>query len=241
MPALPSITAVLPAFNESLVIADVVERTAQSLEAAGVPSYEVLVVDDGSSDGTGEAAGRVADRYSVRVVRHQRNRGYGGALRTGFDLADHDAVWLMDSDGQFDPDDLALLLPLYRSDTLVAGFRARRSDSLARRLNHWAFFHLVSVLFGPTARDVNCAFKLFPRILGADLTSAGAMISTELVLRARRAGYRVAEAAVPHYPRTCGVATGANWRVVLRAFVELYRLRRHPDALARLAPPSRSD
>jgi len=232
-----SISAVLPAFNESAVIAELVERTAQALQACGLKAYEVLVVDDGSWDGTGELAAAVGTRHHVRVLRHPTNRGYGAALRTGFDRAACDAVWLMDSDGQFDPDDLRLLLPLYSGRTLVAGFRAHRSDGMVRRFYHFAFFQLVRGLLGPTARDVNCAFKLFPRPLGAELTSGGAMISTELVLRARRSGYRVAEVAVPHYPRTAGVATGANWRVVRRAFVELYRLRRRPDALNRLAPP----
>lgn len=236
-----SITAVLPAYNEAAVIADVATRTAMALEKAGLESYEVLVVDDGSSDATAAEAESVASEHHVRVVRHARNRGYGGALRTGFDSATCEAVWLMDSDGQFDPADIELMLPLYAPDRIVAGFRAARSDSLVRRFYHWAFFQLVRVLFGPTVSDVNCAFKLFPRAVGAGLTSEGAMISTELVLRARRAGYRVAEVAIPHYPRTAGVATGANWRVVVRAFGELYRLRRHPDALRNLARPAPPD
>jgi glycosyltransferase involved in cell wall biosynthesis len=207
------------------------------LESCGLDAYEVLVVDDGSIDDTGARVEALAGRHAVRVIRHPQNRGYGGALRTGFDNATLDAVWLMDSDGQFDADDLRRVLPLYAPDTLVAGYRAHRRDSLVRRFYHWAFFRLVLVLFGPTVRDVNCAFKLFPRAVGAGLTSEGAMISTELVLRARRAGYRVAEVAIPHYPRRAGVATGANWRVVLRAFGELYRLRRHPEALRNLADP----
>lgn len=239
MSAPRSITAVLPAYNEEAVIADVVERTARALEASGLESYEVLVVDDGSGDETGKRAAAVGERHTVRVIRHPQNRGYGGALRTGFDNAACDAVWLMDSDGQFDPDDIARLIPLYAPDTLVAGYREQRRDSLARRFYHWAFFTVVRVLFGPTVHDVNCAFKLFPRPVGEGLTAEGAMISTELVIRARRAGYRVAETAIPHYPRRAGVATGANWRVVVRAFAELYRLRRHPDVLRRLAAPQR--
>jgi glycosyltransferase involved in cell wall biosynthesis len=233
-----SITAVLPAYNEAAVIADVVTRTAQALEKAGLEDYEVLVVDDGSADATAAQAESVGARQHVRVIRHRSNRGYGGALRTGFENATSEAVWLMDSDGQFDPDDIARMLPLYAQDRMVAGYRAERRDSLVRRFYHWAFFQLVHLLFGPTVVDVNCAFKLFPREVGIGLTAKGAMISTELVLRARRSGYRIAEVAIPHYPRTAGVATGANWRVVVRAFAELYRLRRHPEALRNLAAPA---
>jgi hypothetical protein len=100
-----------------------------------------------------------------------------------------------------------------------------------RRANHVAFFTLVRALFGPSIRDVNCAFKLFPRRLGVGLRSAGAMISTELALRARHLGYQIVEVSVPHYPRTAGIATGANPRVVARAFAELWQLRRDPVSL----------
>lgn len=233
-----SISAVLPAYNEEAVIRDVARRTAQALAALGMERYEVIVVDDGSSDRTAEEAGSLSGELAVRVISHPRNRGYGGALRTGFDAAECEAVWLMDSDGQFDPADISLLVPEYGDTTVVAGYRANRRDSVARRLYHWAFFRLVQLLFGPTTRDVNCAFKLFPRAVGAGLSSDGAMISTELILRARKAGYAIAEVAVPHHPRTAGTATGANPRVILRAFGELWRLRRDRRWLSTLQRPA---
>jgi glycosyltransferase involved in cell wall biosynthesis len=222
-----SISAVLPAHNEEAVIGRTVERTVAALAAQRLRDFEVIVVDDGSSDATAAIVERLMDSMpEVRLIRHPVNRGYGGALRSGFDAARCEAVFFMDSDGQFDPADIRRLLDVYAPHRVAFGYRARRSDPWIRRANHWAFFSLVGFLFGPTTRDVNCAFKLFPRHLGVDLSAEGAVIGTELVLRARHQGYDIGEVAIPHYPRLTGSATGANLRVVLRAFRELFRLRR---------------
>jgi len=231
-----SITAVLPTFNEEAVIADVVTRTIQALKAADLSKYEVLVVNDGSSDGTVSALKALA-QPAVRVLSHSRNRGYGAALRSGFEAARSEAVWLMDSDGQFNPEDLRLLSEHYSDDVVVAGYRIHRRDSRLRRLYHNAFFGLVGLLFGRTTRDVNCAFKLFPRAVGVGLTSQGAMISTELLLRAKRCGYRIVDVPVPHYPRRAGRATGARISVVARAFWELIKLRINAKPLRTLKRP----
>lgn len=223
MSSLPtSISAVLPAYNESAIIEETVRRTDAALRRSGIAVREVVVVDDGSNDGTGDVvAGLSAELSGIRVVTHPHNRGYGAALRSGFEAASGDAVWLLDSDGQFDPADLDLLLERWAPGTLVAGFRAERRDPWVRRANHAAFFALVRAIAGPTLRDVNCAFKLFDRDLGVGLSSDGAMISTELALRARDRGRRIVEVAVPHHPRTTGEPTGARPAVVARAFVEL--------------------
>ena len=234
----PSISAVLPAFNEEAVIADVVRRTAAAL-ARHVDRFEIVVVDDGSHDATAQQARDAVQDADVKVISHRANRGYGAALRTGFDAAGCEATWLMDGDGQFDPADIALLLPHYAADRVVAGQRIHRQDGALRRLNNRAFFGVVRTLFGSVAGDVNCAFKLFPAQVGKGLRCDGAMISTELMLRAKRSGYRVVEVGVPHYPRRAGQATGADPRVVLRAFAELGRLRRDPSLLGTVTPPER--
>ena len=232
----PSISAVLPAYNEEAVIAETVRRTAAALAELGVSDFEILVIDDGSGDATAARAAHAGTH--VRVVSHPRNRGYGGALRTGFDAATRDAVFLMDSDGQFDPNEISRLLALYGPDRVICGYRIRRRDTWVRRFYHRAFFGLVRLGFGPTARDVNCAFKLFPRPVGQGLHADGALVSTELLVRARRHGYRLMNVGVHHYPRTTGRATGADVRVVVRAFRELWQLRNDPAMLDGLEPPA---
>jgi len=233
----PRISAVLPAYNEEAVIADVIRRTAAAMLEMGVPDPEIIVVDDGSRDATAQRARVKAPvGVEVRVIAHPVNRGYGAALRTGFENARGDAVWLMDSDGQFDPGDLGKLLPHYRVDRVVCGYRIRRSDKAVRRWNHTAFFTLVRFVIGRTIRDVNCGFKLFPREVGRGLRLNGALISTELIVRARKAGYQPVTVGVPHYPRTAGQATGANPRVVARAFGELWRFRRDLHSMRRQGP-----
>jgi glycosyltransferase involved in cell wall biosynthesis len=235
----PSISVVLPAYNEEAVIAETVRRTAAALSTLSIADYEILVVDDGSSDATAARASSAENPGThVRVVSHPRNRGYGAALRTGFEAATRDAVFLMDSDGQFDPAEISRLLALYGPDRVVCGYRIRRKDTWVRRLYHNAFFGLVRIGFGPTTRDVNCAFKLFPRAVGRGLHADGALVSTELLVRARRSGYRLMTVGVHHYPRTTGRATGADIGVVLRAFRELWQLRSNPAMLDGLDPPA---
>jgi len=217
------ISAVMPAFNEEANLEQSVGRMAAAL-AAQSRAFEVIVVDDGSRDGTAVVLERLkAIVPSLRVVRHPVNRGYGAALRSGFAAARYPWVFLMDADNQFNPADVAALLARAADADIVAGYRRQRRDPLPRRLNAWAFFTLVTILFGRLARDVNCAFKLMRRELldRMELHSEGALINTEVLVLARQLRARLVEVPIPHYPRTSGRQTGANLRVVFRAFSEL--------------------
>jgi glycosyltransferase involved in cell wall biosynthesis len=234
---LPGLTVVLPCFNEAPNIAQAI-REATSAAAWAADDVEVVVVDDGSTDGTALfAADAAAGMSHVRIVEHDRNRGYGAALVSGLRAARMPWVLLTDADLQFDLDQLERFLPLAPDADLVLGWRIERQDPLHRRLNAAAWNRLVRRAFGLEVRDVDCAFKLVRRDLVQDipLTSTGAMISTELVVRAKAQGARIAELGVEHRPRIAGEQSGASPRVVLRAFRELSELRHELATEAR--PP----
>ena len=226
--AVPRVSAVLPAFNEEGNLMTCVGRVVRALQA-NTSAHEVIVVDDGSRDGTAAILeGLERSTPTLRVVKHAANRGYGAALRSGFDAARYEWIFMMDADNQFDPEEVARLLAEEAEADIVAGYRRRRRDPLLRRLNALAFFTLVRLLFGRLVRDVNCAFKLIRSDLlrQLDLKSSGALINTELLVKARRFEARIVEVPVEHFPRESGKQTGANPRVVLRAFAELIAFRR---------------
>jgi glycosyltransferase involved in cell wall biosynthesis len=223
-----SIGVVLPAYNEEAVIAETVARCVSTLSIIA-PDYEIIVVDDGSRDRTGEIAdGLAAANPRVHVVHNRPNRGYGGALIAGFDAVSKDLTFFMDSDGQFDINDLAALLVLREQGyPAVLGYRHRRRDGVMRHINAWGWNVLVSTMFGLHVRDVDCAFKVYDtelvRRLGVH--SEGAMVNTEMLVKLNLMGVRYTETPVHHLPRVHGSPTGANLRVILRAFRELLNLR----------------
>jgi len=222
-----SISAVIPAYNEERIIASTVEALDETL-ARLVDDYEIIVVNDGSHDATPQIVEALGTRLpSVRLVSHTVNRGYGATLATGFAGATREYIFLTDGDRQFDVRDLDGFLPLLSRVDIVVGYRRPRADPLVRRFYGWGWNLLVNTLFGYTARDVDCAFKLFPRQLLQDVTlvSTGHTLSPELLIKARRAGFRVAEMRVTHLPRTEGQAKGARIDHIVRSLVELAHLR----------------
>jgi glycosyltransferase involved in cell wall biosynthesis len=235
---LAGVSIVLPCFNEEANVADAV-RAATAAAWAHAAEFEVIVVDDGSTDRTAEIAARLADAdHRVRLLVHPSNRGYGGAVRTGLRAARMPWVLLTDSDLQFDLNELGAFVALARDADLIAGWRIARQDPAHRRLNAAAWNWLMHRSFKLPVRDVDCAFKLVRRDLLDEipLTSGGAMISTELVVRAVAAGATVREVGVHHLPRVAGEQSGASPRVVIKAFRELARLhgelRRLPVRMA---------
>jgi len=225
---LRSLSIVLPCFNEEENVAGAVAEASIAARRAA-DAFEILVVDDGSSDRTRVIAEALAlaDR-NVRVVAHEHNRGYGAAVRSGFQAARMDWILLTDGDLQFDLAELADVAPLTADADFVAGYRIVRMDPVHRRVNAAAWNWLVRRFFDVDLRDVDCAFKLMrrPLIQSLDLTAEGAMVSTELVAKAAGHGARFAEAGVHHRPRVAGASSGASPRVILRAFGELFRISR---------------
>ncbi len=226
MTRLPSLSIFMPCYNEEANV----ERVTRAALDAGLrvtDDLEVIVVNDGSRDRTGEIADRLAAADArVRAVHNNPNQGYGGAVVRGLSEAKKEWICFTDGDGQFDMNEIPLLVGLLDRCDFAVGYRLKRADPWIRKLNAWAWCTLVRALFGLKVRDIDCAFKLLPRRLMQQikLESRGALISTELLARAARAGYRIEEVGVHHYPRTAGTQTGAKFRVILRAFRELFKL-----------------
>jgi glycosyltransferase involved in cell wall biosynthesis len=234
-----SLSVVLPAYNEEAVIGATVGAVVDFVSTL-TDDYEVIVVNDGSRDRTPEIVRELSqENPAVRCVSHERNRGYGAALGTGFAAATRELVFLTDGDKQFDIRELSLFLPLIDEADLVIGYRHPRRDPFIRCLNGWGWNAIVNLLFGYTARDVDGAFKLFRRDVldRVRVRATGATFSAEFLIKARRLGYRVVEHRVSHYPRPAGEPTGARINVIVRAFRELLWLRLNLEReLARLAP-----
>ena len=225
------ISAVLPAYNEQ----EVIDRTVEAVDATLgtlADDYEIIVVDDGSRDATAERLAELRQRFArLRVVTHTHNRGYGAALASGFSAAGMELIFLTDGDKQFDVAEIGDFLPLPAEVDLYIGYRRPRADPWVRRFYGWGWNLLVNRLFGYTARDVDCAFKLFRREVWerTAVRAGGATFSAEFLVKARRLGYQVRERPVRHYPRPAGSPTGARPAVILRAFRELFRLRLELD------------
>jgi glycosyltransferase involved in cell wall biosynthesis len=225
----PDLSIVFPAFNEGASIAAVVERAAAHLDSRGI-AYEIAVVDDGSTDETCSVVRSLGVcNPRVRVIRHAANRGYGAAIRSGLAAVAGRHVLVSDGDGQFAIErDFEGLWRRRDEADLVLGVRDPRSDPLVRRIAGWLYNRLVvRGMLGGRFRDVNCGFKLIARRVLEDmeLRSTGALISAELLTRARLRGATFLEVGVAHGPREHGRATGLLPHVVLRMVGELIALR----------------
>jgi glycosyltransferase involved in cell wall biosynthesis len=217
-----SISVILPVFNEEKNISSTIADALAQLERTGDP-FEIIIINDGSTDKTDAIARSLsAANQLLRLVSHDRNRGYGAALRTGFAEAHHELVFLTDGDGQFSFAQLGEFLSFIDDFDAVIGYRAQRTDgwhrSLISRVGNW----LARRTFHVHVRDIDCAYKLIRReaLREISLGSDGTMISTELLAQAMLAGWRIKELPVSHQPREHGTATGAQPAVIWRTLVE---------------------
>src|SRR6266705_2634023 len=216
-----------PAYNDSGTIASMVIRAVQAASEL-TPDFEVIVVNDGSSDATAEIADELARTYpNVRVVHHSRNRGYGGALQTGFRSATKELIFYTDGDAQYDPAELAVLWARMTPDAdLVNGYKISRSDPLHRILIGRTYHYIVSTLFGLKLRDVDCDFRLMRRTIfeRINLEKTSGIICVEMMKKIQDAGFWIAEVPVHHYHRAIGKSQFFNFRRLFRTGRDLMLL-----------------
>ncbi|HZT95252.1 MAG TPA: glycosyltransferase family 2 protein [Chloroflexota bacterium] len=223
------VSVILPAHDEAGNIEPVTRRALEVLPSTA-GRFEVIIVDDGSRDQTGEIADRLASESAfVRVIHHPQNRGYGNAWKTGIEAATYKWIFIMDSDRQFDIADIERLIDEAEGNDIVAGYRIARRDPYYRFLVGSCFNILVKLLFNVHLRDIDCGFKLFRADLlkSMPLESPGALINTEIHAKANMLGARLVEVGITHYPRTVGRQSGTKPKVMLRALLEIIRLRWH--------------
>ena len=225
----PSISVFFPAYNDAGTIPSMViaaDMTVRSL----TDNYEIIVVNDGSSDYTPDVLEELKRSYPrLKVVHHARNQGYGGALRSGFANASKELVFYTDGDAQYDPREMVLLLEALTPDVdVVNGYKVKRSDPLHRvvigKLYHWT----VKTAFGLRVRDVDCDFRLFRRTVfdKVRLERDSGVICVEMMKKVQDAGFHIAQVPVSHYHRAYGRSQFFNFRRVFRVGVDLIRLWR---------------
>ena len=206
-PAVESISAFFPCCNDEATIASMVRLAFGAIESVGADG-EVIVIDDGSADGSPHVLKELADVYPrLHVITHDRTRGYGGALRAGFEAATQQWVFYTDGDAQFDPSELELLVAAARDDVdVVQGYKLRRADSLGRRIVGRLYHRFVRLAFRLRVRDTDCDFRLIRRasLDRLRLVHTTGVICVELVRKLQDSGARFTQVGVHHYPRVYG-------------------------------------
>jgi glycosyltransferase involved in cell wall biosynthesis len=245
-----SLTIFFPMWNEE----ETIERTVDAAIAAGnrlisdgeVASFDILVIDDASTDATGKIADRLSDTHEVvHVIHHEVNRKLGGSLKTGFANAKGELVLYTDADLPFDLAELSKavrLLRIYDAD-IVSAYRFDRTGEGPRRLVYsYVYNHLIQVVFGLRMRDVNFAFKLVRRRVldHMDLKSEGSFIDVELLARAQRLGYSIVQFGVDYFPRTRGISTLSSNAVIIHLLKEMTELRSELKSLRPLSEGERN-
>lgn len=224
-----SLSVFMPAYNEEKNVGGTIEQVLKVLQSLNLKEYEVIVINDGSEDNT---AGVVKEWEKqdnhVRLISHEQNKGYGEAVKTGFYSANYNYIVFIDADGQFDFADITKLTDKIRDADIVVGYRINRQDSLMRIINGWGWTQISNILFGLRLTDVDCAFKLFKRKVIDTIphleSTRGAMINPETLAKSKKAGFKIVQVGVTHFPRKEGQQTGAKLQVIIISFLDLIKL-----------------
>lgn len=227
MTKISELSVFFPTYNEEKNIKIVITKTKSVLEKTA-DKWEIIIVNDGSRDKTKEVSEKLAKSDKrIRVINHEVNKGYGGALKTGFSYAKYEWIAFTDSDGQFDFAEITKFIEHQNHADLVLGYRIKRADSFSRKIYTYLWGLIPVFLWGLNVRDYSCGFKMIKKKVFnkiQPLIGEEKVTQIEMLVKAKRAGFRFEEVGVHHYPREFGKQTGANLKVVVRSVIDLIKL-----------------
>lgn len=228
MDKLKELSLFFPAYNLEGLLENTVEKAIPVLKKVA-NKYELIIVNDGSGDKTGKIADALAKKYSfIRVIHHISNQGYGGALKSGFYNGKYEWIAFTDGDGQFDFSEITKLISVCDKADVIATYRINRQDNFKRKMFGWGWTVLANILLGINVRDVDSGFRMIKKQVIQKIpkleSSRGGMINPEIFARAKKAGFKIIEVGVHHYPRKEGKQTGADLKVILKSFTDLGKL-----------------
>ena len=224
-----TLSVFFPAYYDEKNIGKVVDSAVEVLDGLQLKDYEVTIIEDGSPDKTAEVADALARQYSkVRVIHHEKNRGYGSTLHEGFTTARFDYVFYSDGDNQFDMKELKKFVAMIPFSDIVVGYRKSKQYSTWRKVTSLVYNFALRWLFEIDYVDVDCAFKLFKRDLfdRITLTSTDAFIDAEIMIKAHLLGYTSTEIGVKHLPRLDGLSTAARPSIIMKTVRDIYVYRK---------------
>lgn len=220
----------LPAYNEEANIGSTVRKVKETLLKTA-QEWEILVINDGSKDKTGEVVKKLAEGDSrIKIINHPQNRGYGAALKSGFYNSQYPWIAFIDSDGQFDFSEIANFIQTQRETKadLVIGYYRKRMVSKFKIITSKIWELTVLLLFGLKVKDIDCGFKFFSKKVIETIpkleSERGAFINSEFLIKAKKQGFKIVEIPVNHYPRKSGTGTGRDLNVIIKSFVDLFKL-----------------
>ena len=224
-----TLSVFFPAYYDEKNIGKVVNKAVEVLDELNLKDYEVIIIEDGSPDKTGEVADELSKQFEkVRVIHHKKNMGYGATLRDGFYAAKMDYVFYSDGDNQFDLVEMKKFVALIPYVDHVVGYRKKKQYSLYRKITSFIYNYILRIIFKIDYVDIDCAFKLFKRELfnKIKIDSIDAFIDAEIMIKSDLLGYKTTEIGVKHLPRIDGISTGARPTVILRTIKEIYTYRK---------------
>lgn len=229
---LSSVSFFCPAYNDVGNLPELIP-VAHDFLRKNSDRFEIVIIDDGAKDGTGRVADELAQKFTnIKVIHHEKNKGYNATLKEGFENGaegQYEYVMYTDGDNQYDVYEFGPYLHLLQDNDVIAGYATKKAVSTFRKFQSLVYNILINILFWSNFRDVNCAMKIFKKSILQRIqissSSYGAFIDAELILKAKKLGFKIAQFPVTHYERKTGIASGSKPKVIFQTIIDMLKLR----------------